>query len=140
MMPRMVIATTKTDATCDTGCWKAKQPVCVCSCNGKNHGVLLRDGVEQPVRTRQVKGARYELEAVVIGYYDAKRYARDRATDAELVGSASTNWARPDWIVASATASQIAKWSELDTYKECDTRYAKDTPHLVWRRAIGRPG
>ena len=138
-MPRLLIAATRTDTTCDTACWTARKPVCVCACNGKNHGVLLQDGVEQPVRTRRVKGAWYELEAIVIGYYEAKKYAHDRCAKGEIVGSASTNWTRPDWIVASATAPQIAKWPELSAYQGIESRYAADAPHLVWRRRIGRP-
>ena len=66
-----------TQSTCADMCWYARENVCKCSCGGANHGVLLEEGVEQPKRTKQSKGYRYELEAVFGGENarrDAEKY------------------------------------------------------------------
>ena len=52
-----------TMSTCGEACWEAREDVCRCSCNGKNHGVL-RNGNERPARTCKIQGYWYELHTV----------------------------------------------------------------------------
>lgn len=49
--------------TCGEACWSAKEEVCRCECGGKNHGIMLRDGVTG-IRAAKIGGYRYELLAV----------------------------------------------------------------------------
>ena len=51
--------------TCSEACWQAKEEVCRCSCNGKNHGCMMVDGRPQPGRTRRTGDTRYRLVAVL---------------------------------------------------------------------------
>lgn len=30
---------------CNSRCWNAKSRICTCSCNGRNHGIITKEGV-----------------------------------------------------------------------------------------------
>lgn len=62
--------------TCGDACWHAREDICRCSCNGKNHG-CLRDGGTQPERTSRRKTYVYKLHAVV-GCDDQPSYKADQ--------------------------------------------------------------
>ena len=53
-----------TGSTCGDNCWHAREEICRCSCGGANHGCLLADGAEQPVRTAKIDGGRYQLAGI----------------------------------------------------------------------------
>ncbi len=57
-----------TEQTCGEPCWHAHQPVCHCSCGGKNHGILNTPGGQRPCRMAKMNGYPYKLAAV--GGYD----------------------------------------------------------------------
>ena len=118
-----------TDHTCNVACWHAKQEICRCSCAGVNHGVLLKDGAEQPVRQREVKHQRYELEAVIPGWLEAHNYCRDMGVIDTTI--ASWRYTQPEMLVQAASKSQIAKWKELESFEE------SDRPYLIWREIKG---
>ena len=40
----MSLLTELTEATCGFNCWLAKEHICRCSCGGKNHGIMLKEG------------------------------------------------------------------------------------------------
>ena len=127
-----------TDATCGMACWHALEDVCRCSCGGANHACLRSDGTAQPIRSRRIKGAIYELYAVeaangscraetVNPIYDLRRAIHDRVIAAGLF-----QWqelARADrgidypCQVKTANDSEVARWPEL----------------AGWRGRIGRP-
>lgn len=53
-----------TESTCGATCWYAKEPICRCSCGGKNHGAMLDPDGSQPERVCKIDGYTYRLEAV----------------------------------------------------------------------------
>jgi hypothetical protein len=97
--------------TCGDACWHARDLVCVCSCGGKNHGILAR-GDLQPTRTAKINGALYEL--VEVGPHreiEARRMAEVRA--------ANHHWFYDPcgpWLCKSATKTQLSKWPELQAF------------------------
>ena len=125
-MPNLdAIQFTLTNHTCGIACWYARENICRCSCGGVNHGVLLVEGAEQPARQRKVKSQRYELEAVVEGWLDARNYCRELGVIDPTV--ASWRYTQPELIMQSATKAQVTKWRELESFD------ANDRPYLIWR-------
>lgn len=51
-----------TQSTCGEACWEAREDICRCSCNGKNHGIA-RTG-ERPARMCKIDGYFYRMGAV----------------------------------------------------------------------------
>ena len=74
-MTLAAIAAVTTGTTCGFACWEAREPVCRCSCGGKNHGILARGG-PRPERTCQIKGSMYRLAAVG-NWLDIRKAAYD---------------------------------------------------------------
>ena len=139
------IASFLSEATCGEACWEAREDVCRCSCNGRNHGCLrAADGV-RPERSAKLNGHRYVLKAVgnnLCGeaeainqaagvYYRYIESSRDAYTCIRdpLTGKADYN--RHIVIPAKvrpATADQVARWPELAAYRDTPNR----RPYLLW--------
>lgn len=58
-----------TQTTCGEACWEAREEICRCSCNGRNHGIL-RAGGPRPDRTCKIDGYRYMLKGVGPGTFE----------------------------------------------------------------------
>ena len=117
--------------TCNERCWYAKEEVCVCSCGGRNHGIMLKsNGVHKPARSRSHHGRELELVAICPGRTAAAEYLQQ-------VGDPYGGRRLKDYLklgqyaVESATKSQF-KWMELTGY---DPTAPRDKyPHLIWKR------
>lgn len=120
-----------TATTCGAACWYAREPVCRCSCGGENHGVLLKDGAEQPVRQRRALGRVFELVAVIIGYGKAHGYVRSDLAQGGWGGKAPDLCRVGDFNVQSAPKNAF-KWPELKGFKP--SRFFQEHPHLIWKR------
>ena len=57
--------------TCGKSCWEAHYTLCVCSCNGRNHGIAYSEGDDIPERLKQRDGQTYSLYSVVPTYQEA---------------------------------------------------------------------
>ena len=129
----LMVEAVLTGTTCGEGCWFAREKVCRCSCGGKNHGCLLKDGAEKPVRNSKIDGEHYELAAVGC-YRDLYRQALEllRAEPPQ-----KTRWAGLTirWTATekgspvrlkSATKQQKESWKEV---KNSGAQY----PYLLWK-------
>ena len=97
--------------TCGDACWHARDLVCVCSCGGRNHGILAR-GEKQPTRTARIGGSVYEM--VEVGPWreiEARRMAETRACGHRWFFDPCG-----PWLAKSASKAQLAKWPELAAY------------------------
>ena len=129
----LMVEAVLTATTCGEGCWYAKELVCRCNCGGKNHGCLLKDGAEKPVRNSKIDGERYELAAVGC-YRDLYRQASEllRAEPPR-----KTKWAglTMRWTATekgspvrlkAASKVQKEKWEEVEN---SGVQY----PYLLWK-------
>lgn len=99
--------------TCGDSCWHARDLVCVCSCGGKNHGILARGG-DQPERTAKIGGSMYVLTEV--GPYRAMK-----ARCVEELRGCNHPWLfdpNGPWIAKPATKTQAKNWPELQAFKD----------------------
>ena len=108
---------TLTATTCADNCWYAREDACSCSCGGANHGIM-KSGVNraEPTRTRRVRRTRYELRAVVDGWFEARCIQHN----ARII----YNTGEPI-ITQRATAGQT-KWFVVQ-------QAGVDKPYLVWQ-------
>jgi hypothetical protein len=107
--------------TCGDACWHARDLICVCSCGGKNHGILAR-GDAQPTRTARIGGEMYEL--IEVGQYaaiQARRMAETRACGHHWLLDPNG-----PWVAKSATKAQVKNWPELSAFG--------DGAYLLWTR------
>ncbi len=148
------------DITCGEGCWTAKEDVCKCSCNGKNHGILLTPDGKKPKRTSKIQGCMYELKGIG-KYSEIYRQAEETNKNAgpyridkfKLSCYAHPDKCTPDCEpiykeykyyysyamkgspakVKVANKQQIEKWAELENYKNMneDDLY-RNSPYLLW--------
>ena len=114
-----------TEATCGEACWQAREDVCRCSCNGKNHA-CLRGQDRRPERTRKLNGHLYQLVAVS-AYREGSCLAEieepiDKTKAAFLVKVfAAGLWERYKYDstpgypakVKTASESEVARWPEF---------------------------
>ena len=132
-----------TEATCGEACWAAREDICRCSCDGKNHGITRTANGETPTRTRRVKAHRYQLLAVESpgGEYpmqtmrpieDLQRSVNGAAHAAGLFDRYASTWPhQPAWpaIVNTASHSAVKGWPELAAW-----RGARRRPLVAWVR------
>ena len=120
-----------TDTTCGEACWQAREDVCRCSCNGRNHGVLREGATERPVRQSRIDGYRYVLAAV--GRYE------DLAVEAARINGGYHYLAHEAGAVArlrAATRSEAARWPELSAFSDlAPSDWSYQYPALLWIRA-----
>lgn len=138
-----------TEQTCGDACWHAREDICRCSCGGKNHGCLRKNGAEQPIRTAKIDGVRYKLVGVGTRkeLYNPGRKINQSAGYRNLTTptySPSTGeyqqyyycWHLTDKHAPArlkpATKDQIKKWPELTAYRENNKAF--DFVHLLWQR------
>ena len=50
--------------TCGEACWYAKEDICRCYCNGKNHGCLKTPSGISPMRMAKIDGSMYQLKGI----------------------------------------------------------------------------
>jgi hypothetical protein len=121
-----------TESTCGEACWHAKEEVCRCACGGKNHGILLSENGQQPVRTAKINGKRYVLFAVG---------PRSEISDQlhEIMGERYNyhpHYRGDDYLEKPATPQQAEHWKELAQYRELEARdWYFVAPTLAWQRA-----
>jgi len=120
--------------TCGAACWMAREDVCRCSCNGVNHGIM-RQGGEQPERTRHKQGIMYQLIAVTSYGGASKMKTDDYGSWLDKVGYRSGRLYPHERVVHNkATASQM-KWPEVQAVDlGLDQRGRPEEKHLVWER------
>ena len=127
--------------TCGHSCWFAKEQDCKCSCGGKNHGILLKEGSEQPQRTKKEAGKLYYLEAV------GSRIELMEQVNRLLPAFTGDPRANAGWFdfnpsktgnpfrVQYASKSQVRKWKELSQFADVsDEDFYFVSPALLWRR------
>lgn len=112
--------------TCSIACWMAREEDCRCSCGGKSHGVLLRNG-EQPRRNSMIQGFRYVLGAIEAGGA-ARNLSWDfrKTLDRETYGthlrgrifSPRENEPGATIWLKKASAAQLEKWPEVAEWSE----------------------
>lgn len=119
-----------TGHTCSDACWYARQETCRCSCEGANHGILKDGDGVRPIRMRQIKGKRYELDSV----HPWESKARDRLEELGNYRYASGEY---DEVgkhhVQRATKAQL-KWDEVKPFICEDKADYWFHPYLVWGR------
>ena len=119
------------DASCNEACWYAKEDICRCSCAGTNHGLLLRSGTIRPARQKKFQGIRYTLEAIVIGYGEAHRIARETYGVWRPADRGESVHVQP--APASAFGLPLAgAWKELAGYQP--SPFHQRHPYLIWKR------
>lgn len=129
------VAAILTETTCSEACWMAREDVCRCSCNGKNHGCLKTKNGVRPTRMSKINGVRYELKAVGLW---RKVYTGvqtiNRAAPKRRVGTYEYNWYMTDKGAPArmkrATSEQVAKWEELKSYLDA----GGNRPYMLWVR------
>ena len=141
---RVVQAVEKSDATCGEACWHAREDVCRCSCSGKNHGILKRDGQEQPARTRRIGHTRLKLVAVFPTHRGAVDYIRESGqfysyhSPRDAVHPIDRRWLDHRGIKDLGMGSERAtdgqlKWPEVaNIWSEAGRGASR--PYLVWQR------
>src|SRR4051812_21952548 len=113
------------DITCGEACWHAREPICRCSCGGKNHGCLtVAGGGEQPLRTCRIGGVRYELHSV--------GFMRDLYEPAWLINS-SEGWRSID---GRAHAYHYS-WKETDDGSPARLKTASKAALKSWPELRG---
>jgi len=139
------------EATCGESCWEAREDICHCSCNGKNHGCMRSANGTRPQRTAKIDGVRYVLKAVGTGLY-AEAKAINNAAGYKSVDRISDTltyhyaWKETDRgapaRLKTATRKQIESWPELTATRErfkelqlhhaCGIDYRNIWPDLLW--------
>ena len=140
------------EITCGEACWSAKHPDCLCSCNGKNHGIWLKGGKPEH-RTCKHNGNIYKLltagsykqmqeiqqiELVKYGvmrcydYYGKGDYLHQTYEDYYRCRGDKDIKNFP-LVLKLATLDQCNKWNELSDFKGIDReqRYTLE-PALLW--------
>lgn len=135
-----------TDRSCGEACWHAREDVCRCECGGSNHGILLKDGTEQPNRHSRIDGVAYEL--VAIGEYrelcqkasqiceEAPEYPTRDYYDSSKMVMKKHNFNHGTWLVQLKPASkaQCVLWNELSAYKGLSNfEFYQRKPYLLWQ-------
>jgi len=124
-----------TTASCGPACWYAREHICRCSCGGRNHGILLVEGAEIPVRQAKIDGILYELHAV--DYYNAVSKIADALKVVVMAGNPEKykqvkyfGYSDPGAVVRVkvATEEQEQKWPELVAFTNSFQRC-----YLVWK-------
>jgi len=138
-----------TDATCGDACWAAREDVCRCSCDGRNHGITRTVDGERPTRTRRVRAHRYQLLAVESYKPDEARIVTMRPMEriaggvngaahaAGLFDRRASRWDsewwpnEPAWPckINTASPSAVRTWPELAAW-----RGARSRPLVAWIR------
>jgi hypothetical protein len=127
----LMVESILTATTCGEGCWFAREKTCRCRCGGKNHGCLLKDGAEKPVRASKIDGLRYELIAVGC-YNDLYRQAvemlkgQKRPAPWGLIRWHYTDKGSPVRLKAASKVQKVG-WEEV---KNCGAQY----PYLLWKK------
>lgn len=143
-----IILSVLTDRSCGESCWHAKEEVCRCECGGVNHGILLKDGSEQPARHSKIDGMAFEL--VAVGQY---RDMRDRAYQLIKENDYHYTYKSPydstyqkkvmfdpsdkgsPIRLKKATKAQCVLWSELSQYKTIsEFEFTVRGPYLLWKQ------
>jgi hypothetical protein len=111
---------TLTDQTCGEACWAARESICRCSCGGKNHGILQRDG-ERPERSARIRGRRYVLAA--IGSFTEIRSQSYSANE--------ESWQVRSMHVAEDSQASSAQqtWPEVSAWMDS---HGNEIPRLLW--------
>ena len=129
----LMVEAVLTATTCGEGCWFAREKVCRCSCGGKNHGCLLKDSAEKPVRNSKIDGERYELAAVGCYhdlYWQAVELLRTEPPHKTRWAGLTIRWMATEKCspvrLKSATKQQKESWKEV---KNCGAQY----PYLLWK-------
>lgn len=119
-----------TMTTCGANCWHAKEDVCRCMCGGDNHGVLLKEGAEQPARTRRIKGRMFGLTGIHQSWMTANkdRTETSRAFNEEH----NLQWFMENAVMQSATKSQ-RKWEEIQNFIAGIDEEMPNV-YLIWRK------
>ena len=122
--PRAPILSSWADITCGEACWHARDEVCRCSCNGRNHGCLNVAGAEKPTRTAKIDGERWTLAGVTDTRETSALISRAREMNGAkgitflFAHSARTHYGySPAAIIRPATKSALAGWAELSAFK-----------------------
>jgi len=135
-----------TGSTCGFACWMAEQDTCRCSCYGKNHGIMLTDGAEQPRRQAKINGERFYLAVIgdersisherVLQAFEESEYGEPFATASypgssykAIRGNDYWNKRRALWWAKTASASQM-KWSECQPFYNPERPWRK--PRILW--------
>jgi hypothetical protein len=116
--------------TCGEACWYAKEDVCRCSCEGRNHGIMRHGDGQRPERTCHRHSTWYKL--IAITSYDVAfnlehdEYGRWLKKYGHGTGKLYPSSFR---FYEKASTSQL-KWQEVKniTLKEDSEKY------LVWER------
>ena len=132
-----------TAQTCGDACWRAREEVCRCSCDGANHGCLQSSDGVQPTRTSRISGKVFQLAA--IGTYpqmESAKHAVEQAAKAagyvrKAGYSADGTHGRYEYVQhvaerTSASKSQVAKWVELASQR--DVPFYAQARDMLWIR------
>lgn len=138
---------------CGPMCWEAREDVCRCSCGGANHGIHRHTRPDCAGLKRQMvyEGFIWELSRVsAVEDRGSNRFSPEHLDSEaqELNTKAGIRYlyahtARqhygefPVAIVRPATASQIAKWPELNAWRFEDAEHSMamyGKPQLLWLR------
>ena len=145
--------------TCAEQCWEAREMVCKCSCDGRNHGITRKNAQagQQPDRTRRIKDEVFKLVAVVptaneapayiketgqFYYYISVRQATRRHTELcrnigrkdfglgyERATGGALKWPEVKAIVTAAQEAEVKAVQENG-----GTRTRRIEPFLIWQR------
>ena len=124
-----------TEITCGEACWHAKEDICKCSCNGKNHGILKTADGEQPIRQSKIDGSRHELLAVGT----RSELMEQESALYKAIGK-SSSWHKGflgEYSLKYATPVQCERWAELSAFAGLEQRdfYIK-SPSLLWKKIV----
>lgn len=143
-----IILSVLTNVSCGEACWHAKEETCRCSCGGKNHGILLQGGKEQPIRQSKISGKRYELKAVglfseiynqckeLLSTFPPYRIDPIMQDGVEIMRYTYT-WKPEDcgpYVCRPASKAQCVLWKELSEYKGLsEYEFYKNKPYMLWQ-------
>ena len=123
------------DQTCGANCWLANEPICKCSCSGKNHGIALTG--QNPEKLIKIDGFRYKLfEAGQYNqlYWKAMELLKDSIKNVLTLNGHTYNykWGATDkgspFRLKSANNSQ-KEWIEV---RNLGLRF----PYLLWQKVV----
>jgi len=134
-----------TQNTCGMNCWLAEEDECRCSCGGANHGIMLKEGNEQPKRMAKIDGTFYELEG--IGKYgdiyhqageinNQPQYEYHLEKYPEFTYHPKETESGSPARIKIASQKQMEDWPELAPFKNESKKNILnqyyDKPYLLW--------
>lgn len=113
--------------TCAENCWYAREMECHCQCGGVNHGLLLTNGSEVPVRTKREASKVFKLISVHSSYTDACK-----AESHFRWGGENYQYTRDRDSKVQTVSAEKCKWTEVQPFFSEPNYWGRRSAYIVW--------